>query len=200
VGPTHYTPWIIQALESARSRGLRLPVLINSSGYESRECLVLWKGHAQIYLMDLKYGDNVTGRALSGVDDYWDAAKGAIAHLWETVGPLELDGEGGATKGLMVRHLVLPGMLSNPFSVLEFLSELSLEIPVSIMSQYNPRYYDGDVEEMKRRITPEEYRVVTERAASLGFETIYCQGLEAPDLYNPDFDEERPFDDALKFF
>jgi hypothetical protein len=75
-----------------------------------------------------------------------------------------------------------------------------LEIPLSIMSQYNPQYYIGNIEEMKGHITPGEYQVVIERASSLGFETIYAQDMEAPSLYNPDFDSPRPFDDVLKLF
>jgi len=68
------------------------------------------------------------------------------------------------------------------------------------MSQYNPRFYRGDIAEMKRRITPEEYQVVIERATNLGFETIYCQDLEAPSTYNPDFGMDKPFDDVIKMF
>ena len=200
VSPTHYTPSVLAAIESARLLGLKIPILMNSSGYESRECLERWRGHAQIYLMDLKYGDNVIGKTLSGVDNYWDMARQAITYIWETTGPLDLDCEGKAICGLIVRHLVLPSMLSNPFPVIDFLAELSLEIPLSIMSQYNPKYYIGNIEEMKRHITPDEYQVVIERASMLGFETIYAQDMEAPSLYNPDFDSPRPFDDVLKLF
>lgn len=200
VSPTHYTPSIITAIVTARALGMKLPILVNSSGYETRECLELWKGHAQIYLMDLKYGDNHSGKVLSGVDDYWDVAREAITYLFETAGVLDLDSEGKASSGLMVRHLVLPGMLSNPFSVLEFLSGLSLEMPVSIMSQYNPEYYHGDLSEMRRRITSDEYATVMARATALGFETLYCQDMEAPSTYNPDFRAEKPFDDMIKLF
>lgn len=200
VSPTHYTPSVIEAIVIARTLGLKLPILVNSSGYETPECLGLWKGHAQIYLMDLKYGDNHTGKVLSGVHDYWDVAKQAVAHLYESAGVLVSGSEGKAVSGLMVRHLVLPGMLSNPFSVLEFLSELSPEIPVSIMSQYNPEYYQGDLPEMRRRITSDEYTTVIERATAFGFETLYCQDMEAPSTYNPDFGSERPFADMVKLF
>jgi len=200
VSPTHYTPSVITAIVKARALGMKLPILVNSSGYETQECLERWKGHARIYLMDLKYGDNHSGKVLSGVDGYWDVARQAIAYLFETEGVLNLDSEGKASSGLMVRHLVLPGMLSNPFSVLEFLSELSLGIPLSIMSQYNPQYYHRDMSEMKRRITSDEYQAVIERATALGFETIYCQDMEAPSTYNPDFSLERPFADMIKLF
>lgn len=198
VSPTHYTTWILDAIESARSSGLKIPIVINSSGYETRECLDLWKGYARIFLMDLKYGDNHTGKALSAVSDYWDRASEAIAYLWETVGPLELDGEGKAVRGLMVRHLLLPGMLSNPFSVLEFLSGLSVEVPLSLMSQYNPRFYHGELPEMRRAVTRDEYQVVLERAIDLGFTTIFSQDMESCATYNPDFDSSSPFGDLKK--
>ncbi len=195
VSPTHYTPWVCDAVASARTRGLKVPVLVNSSGYETRECLEVWREHAQIFLMDLKYGDNATGSALSGVDDYWDAARQAISYLYGAIGPLVNDPAGRAVQGLMVRHLVLPGMRSNPFAVLEFLAGLSTGIPLSLMSQYNPVHYRGDLPDMRRRITPEEYRVVLDRAEELGFETVFCQDLDAANTYNPDFDADHPFDD-----
>lgn len=198
VSPTHYTPWIIESIEMARAAGMGLPVLVNSSGYETRQCLEAWKDHAGIYLMDLKYGDNATGRVLSGVTDYWDVARDAIVYLHETAGPLVVDSGGRAVSGLMVRHLVLPGMISNPFSILEFLAELSTAIPVSIMSQYNPAFYSGEMPDMMRPLDAGEYQVVIERAIALGFDTIYSQDMDASATYNPDFTSECPFNDLNK--
>ena len=198
VSPTHYASRIIEAVKRARSAGLHLPVMLNSSGYESIESLKCWAGRAHLYLMDLKYGDNEAGRMFSRVSDYWDRAREAIAHLWETVGPLRLDGEGRAVSGLIVRHLVLPGMRSNPFAVLEFLAGLSLEIPVSIMSQYNPHTYTGDMPDMKRPLLPDEYQVVLERAVDLGFSTVFVQDLDASSAYTPDFQSEVPFGDIRR--
>ena len=198
VSPTHYTPWVIESIGQARDLGMGLPVVLNSGGYETIPCLEQWRGHAGIYLMDLKYGDNETGRVLSGVPDYWDTAREVIAYLWEAAGALEVDPGGRAVRGLLVRHLVLPGMRSNPFAVLEFLAEISPGIPVSIMSQYNPAFYDGELPDMRRPLGFDEYRVVLERAFDLGFETIYYQDLDAPGTYNPDFTAERPFDDVAR--
>ena len=200
VSPTHFAPRIIQALDIARGKGLDLPVMLNSSGYESIESLTRWRDKAHLYLMDLKYGDNETGRMLSRVNDYWDRAREAVAHLWETFGPLRLDEEGRAVSGLIVRHLVLPGMRSNPFAVLEFLAGLSPEIPVSIMSQYNPRTYTGDISEMKRPLLREEYDAVLERAVDLGFSTLFIQDMDASSSYIPDFQSEVPFGDHHRIF
>jgi putative pyruvate formate lyase activating enzyme len=198
VSPTHFAPAAIEAVDLARGKGLRLPVMLNSSGYERVDALERWEGRAGLFLMDLKYGDNETGRLLSRVTDYWDRAREAIRFLREAHGELVLDSGGAAVSGLMVRHLVLPGMRSNPFSVLEFLAGLSLDIPVSIMSQYNPAFYEGDIPEMKRTLGKEEYDVVLERACDMGFTTIYGQDMEAVETYVPDFDSEIPFGDQVR--
>lgn len=195
VTPIHYTPLILESLRSAQDLGMNLPVVVNSGGYEKVSTLKHWKDHADIYLMDLKYGDNAIGGKLSDAPDYWDIAREAIAFLFESAGPLRTDQDGAAVSGLIVRHLVLPGMLSNPFSVLEFLAGLSLEIPVSIMSQYNPCFYQGDISDMRRALLEEEYEVVLERACELGFSTIFSQDMDANDSYMPDFDGSRPFGD-----
>ncbi|HHO75855.1 MAG TPA: radical SAM protein [Deltaproteobacteria bacterium] len=195
VTPTHYTYEILDALDRAHDLGLSLPVIINSSGYEAVSTLELWKDHADIYLMDLKYGDNPTGSILSNVGDYWDVARQSIAYIFESAGVLRMDQEGRGVAGLVVRHLVLPGMLSNPFAVLDFLSDLSVEIPVSIMSQYNPDPYRGDINDMKRPLVKDEYETVLERALELGFSTIFKQDMDACRMYVPDFKATDPFGD-----
>lgn len=200
VSPTHVAPEIRRSLCLAVEQGLHLPVVLNSSGYESIEGLEAWKGSADIYLMDLKYGDNEAGKALSRVPDYWDRTKVAIEYVWREYGPLQTDPQGGGMKGLIVRHLVLPGMRSNPFAVLEFLAELSLDIPVSIMSQYNPCFYRGASSEMSRALSPEEYEVVLERAVDLGFETVFTQDMGSSSTYVPDFSRDTPFGDCIRVF
>jgi putative pyruvate formate lyase activating enzyme len=197
VSPTHYTPQIFESLSKAKDMGLNLPIMVNSSGYEDINTISKWYEQANLYLMDLRYGDNQTGNILSKTPDYWDRAREVIRHIWEHIGPLEIDKHGRATKGIIVRHLLLPCMLSNPFSVLEFLAELSLRIPLSIMAQYNPAFYQGEVEAMKRPISKNEYQVVIDKALDLGFETIYTQDLASPITYSPDFHAAKPFNDQL---
>lgn len=147
--------------------------------------------------MDIKYGDNLTGRQLSPVADYWDRTREAVTWLWDKVGALRTDASGAAVSGLLIRHLVLPGMISNPFAVLEFIAELSPRIPVSIMAQYDPTFYEGENPELHRRVSAAEYAVVLERAAELGIETVFAQSLDAPQSYTPDFTAARPFGDGL---
>ncbi len=200
VSPTHFAPAIRRSLALAAGLGLDLPIVLNSSGYESVEGLEAWMGSADIFLMDLKYGDNETGKTLSRVSDYWDRAREAIEYVWKEYGPLQIDAQGKGIRGLIVRHLVLPGMRSNPFAVLEFLSGLSPEIPLSIMSQYNPGFYRGELSEMGRPLSPEEYEVVVERALDLGFATVFAQDMDSPATYVPDFSLETPFGDCLRIF
>jgi len=200
VSASHYTPQVIKSIKQAVKHGLSIPVMLNSGGYESLETLRLLNDHVQIYLLDLKYGDNVTGKTLSSVPNYWDVAKRAISLAWEMAGPLETDSSGRAVKGLIIRHLVLPGMLSNPFSVLEFLAGISTDIPVSIMSQYSPMYYKGDISLMKRPVEKDEYTVVLKRAMDLGFSTIYTQNIDSTETYLPDFQKDSPFGDYQRFF
>ncbi len=200
VSPTHFTPWIIESLRLAKGQGLNLPVMINSSGYERVETLKLWEGHGDIYLMDIKYGDNETGKRLSSVPDYWDRCREAVSYLWERYGALRTDRDGRALSGLIVRHLVLPGMISNPFSVLEFISGLSPDIPVSIMAQYNPGFYRGDMPDMQRVLSHDEYEVVLDRAEHIGFTTVFIQDMESVVTYLPDFRSDEPFGDHKKVF
>ena len=196
VTPTHFSPQIIESLDIAKSRGLYLPIVINSGGYESIETLEMWKDHAAIWLMDIKYGDNATGKLLSNVKDYWDVSRQAVSWIFERFGPLVTDASDLAASGLIIRHLVLPGMLSNPFSVLEFIAALSTGIPVSIMSQYSPAFYTGELPEMKRTLLQEEYDTVIERAVEMGFETIYAQDIVSHEVYMPDFAKPCPFNDC----
>lgn len=197
VSSSPYAPHLVECLALARAGGLSIPAVLNSSGYERIETLALLLPYISIYLMDIKYGDNNTGRQLSAVADYWDRTREAVAWLWEKVGALQTDAAGAAVSGLLIRHLVLPGMISNPFAVLEFIAELSPRIPVSIMAQYNPAFYDGENPELHRRVSDAEYAVVLERAAELGIETVFAQSLDAPQSYTPDFTAVRPFGEGL---
>jgi len=195
VSPTHFALPLAEALSEARRRGLKLPVMLNSSGYESIATLEALRPYIDLYLMDIKYGDNQTGGRLCQVRDYWDTTRQAISWCWETAGALRLDAAGAGIAGLIVRHLVLPGMLSNPFAVLEFVAGLSLEIPVSLMSQYDPGFYTGEIDEMRRALDKAEYAVVLERAAELGIQTVFAQDMDCVQSYTPDFQASRPFGD-----
>jgi len=196
VSPTHYAIVLAEALSEARRRGLKLPVVLNSSGYESIATLERLRPYIDIYLMDIKYGDNQTGARLCQVRDYWDKTRRAVSWCWETSGALREDAAGAGVAGLIVRHLVLPGMLSNPFAVLEFVAGLSREIPLSLMCQYDPGFYRGELPEMRRSLDEAEYAVVLERASELGIQTVFAQDMDSVRHYSPDFQALHPFGDG----
>ncbi len=197
VTPTHYADQLVLSLEAARKCGLVLPVVLNSSGYEDIKTLKMLSPYIDIYLMDMRYGSNEAGLFTGGIPDYWDAAMNAVEFAWREKGPIKTDEAGRASSGLIVRHLLLPGMLSKPFSVLDFLACLSLKVPLSLLAQYNPRFYTGEIPEMKRPVTHDEYQAVLLRAIDLGFETIYAQDIDSQESYAPDFKNLYPFNDGI---
>ncbi|HEY9161261.1 MAG TPA: radical SAM protein [Desulfomonilia bacterium] len=197
VTPTHYADELILSLDAAKSKGLVIPVVLNSSGYEDIKTLKMLSPHIDIYLMDMRYGSNEAGLFIGGIPDYWARAMDAVEFAWREKGPIKTDKTGRALSGLIVRHLLMPGMLSKPFSVLDFLACLSLKVPLSLLSQYNPRFYTGEIPEMKRAVTYEEYQAVLSRAIELGFETIYAQDIDSQESYAPDFTNFYPFGDGI---
>jgi putative pyruvate formate lyase activating enzyme len=197
VTPTHYAERLLLSLEIAKDSGLSIPIILNSSGYENIDTLKMLLPYIDIFLMDIRYGDNLSGQTIGGVKDYWDIARDAVEFLHREKGVLKTDEYGGAVSGLIVRHLVLPGMLSNPYPVLEFLACISHKIPVSILSQYNPAFYKGNVTEMHRRVTEDEYKKVVGRAVELGFGTVFTQDTDSCDSYFPDFSRLQPFEDGI---
>ena len=139
VSPSHQIPQVLQGLLVAAQRGLRLPIVYNTSAYDDVDMLQLLKGIVDIYMPDLKYADTVIGRRLSKVPDYPAVAQAAIKEMHRQVGDLELDEEGLAIRGLLVRHLVLPDNLAGSGEVMQFLARgISRDTYVHIMDQYHP--------------------------------------------------------------
>lgn len=156
VSPTHLAPQIILALRAAKERGFHLPVVWNSGGYERTETLKMLEGLVDIYMPDAKYSDNAIAKELSGADDYWDICRAALREMHRQVGDLVVEG-GVARRGLLVRHLVLPGGLSGTEEVVKFLAELSPDTFLNLMDQYYPCYKAHTRPPLDRRITREEY-------------------------------------------
>jgi len=158
VTPSHWTPQIIAAVTLARRAGLALPIVWNSSGWEKVETLRLLDGVVDIYLPDLKYGDDASAKRCSGVPDYWSTATAALTEMSRQVGRLTLDDDGLAVRGLIVRHLVLPDGLAGTRRVLEWIAEhLPVGTAVSLMGQYFPA---GDALAdpiLGRPLDPDEY-------------------------------------------
>jgi putative pyruvate formate lyase activating enzyme len=177
VTPTHQVPQILEALDQAAGAGLRIPTVYNSGGYESVDTLRLLGGVIDIYMPDVKYGDNDPGLKYSGVPDYWDRCREAVVEMHRQVGNLEIrrvacDDGGTATiavRGLLVRHLVLPESLARSEQVFRFLAyEVSRDTFINIMAQYRPAYRAQSFPELSRRITPDEYRAAVEQARRFG--------------------------------
>lgn len=200
VSPTHFAPQLAAAIAAAARRGLGLPIVYNTNGYDSVELLRGLEGFVDIYLPDLKYADPETGRQYSRVRDYPAHARAALAEMWRQVGPLRLDERGIARRGMIVRHLVLPNGLADSEESLAWLKETcGTEVTLSLMAQYYPAHLVAKQPErwalLGRGVTAREYSRVVERAQRLGFTDLLIQDEAlAPEFYRPDFEKEHPFE------
>ena len=158
VSPSHVVPQILEALLIAVEKGLSIPIVYNTSSFDSLESLRLLDGVVDIYLADLKYLSREYGRKYSKVRDYPSHAMSAIREMYRQVGPLKVDGKGIAIRGLLIRHLVLPNDLSTTAEVMDFLKSIDPEMAVNVMSQYRPCHRAWDYPELSRRITFEEFQ------------------------------------------
>lgn len=170
VTPSHYVPQILEALVAARAMGLTVPLVYNSGGYDSVETLRLLEGIFDIYMPDMKYGsDEEMALKYSNAPEYTRYAKAAILEMHRQVGDLEIDDDGVAAKGLLVRHLVLPAGAAGTAEVVRFLSqEVSGNTCLNVMAQYRPEYKACGYSEFDRGITAQEYRVAVRMAADAG--------------------------------
>lgn len=178
VSGTIYVPHILSALEKAAARGLRLPIVYNTSGYESIETLQLLDGVVDIYLPDAKYSDDSQARAYSRADNYWEINKSALREMHRQVGELICDQQGIAQHGLIIRHLVLPHHIGGSMAILEFIAqELSPKTFISIMSQYQPRHLAHQFSGLKRTLKKEEYEPVLQKLPELQLENGWIQEM-----------------------
>jgi len=196
VSPSHMIFQMADAISEAKVKGLAVPVVYNSNGYDSVDALRQIRGLVDIYLPDIKYMDNGLGKRLSGVHDYADTVPGVLREMLQQVGHLQMDEEGTAVRGLLVRHLVLPGCLDNSRTCLRFLADLSPALYVSIMSQYSPQFKAGVYPGIDRALTEDEYDEITDYALELGLENAFIQELASQDHYLPDFARDSPFSPA----
>ena len=169
VSPTHVVPQILAALSIAAREGLCLPLVYNSGGYDSLDTLALLDGIVDIYMPDCKYANAQVGWRLSGVPDYPEVNQAAVLEMHRQVGDLVVDENGVAQKGLLVRHLVLPGDLAGTAQVARFLAEeVSTNTYLNAMGQYRPCFKAGELPPLDRRITDAEYRHALRLAGEAG--------------------------------
>ncbi len=173
VTPTHQVPMIVESILLAKDRGLDIPIVYNSGGYESLETIKLLEGIIEIYMPDLKYMSGRYSKKYSLAEDYPEVAKSAIKEMHKQVGDLIIDRRGIAVRGLLVRHLVLPDDIAETEKVVRFIAdEISLNTYINIMDQYRPCYRAHEFPELSRRISTDEYRDAINIALRVGLKRI----------------------------
>lgn len=193
VTATHFLPWILPALQRAAQRGLHIPIVYNSSGYEHASTMVLLQGIVDIYLPDMKYGDDDAALQFSGTARYPSFNHATIREMFRQTGPLQTDTSGIAQRGTIIRHLVLPAGSAGSDAVLEFLLQTfdSEDITISLMAQYRPLYKACNHPEINRTITATEYKKAKSLFINAGFGGFYQEHGTLNDAFIIDFTRRK---------
>ena len=184
-----YAYQIIEAIKIARKKGLNIPIIYNSNGYENVQTIKDLNGYIDVYLPDLKYYDNDLGLKYSGIKNYFEYASKAILEMYKQVGSPKFDKNGNILKGLMIRHLVLPNNIENSKNVLKWIKEnIDENVYINIMAQYFPTYKAKGIKELNRKLSKEEYEEIENFVYGLNIKNGYMQELgEHEEEYVPDF-------------
>ncbi len=184
-----YVIHIIEAIKIAKQKGLTIPILYNTSGYESLETLKKLEGYIDIYLPDFKYYDNNLALRLSGVRNYREITTKALIEMQKQVGDNIYDEKGMLKKGMIIRHLVLPNNIQNSKDVLKWIKEnMNSDITISLMAQYFPTYKATEDNQINRKLTKEEYEEIEQYLYDLDIKNGYIQDLEdEEEQYVPKF-------------
>lgn len=211
VSPTHFSAQILQSIDVAAKKGLTLPIIYNTNGYDSVEMLKLYNGIADIYLPDLKYGDDEFAKSYSKIDNYFEKSKLAVKEMFRQVGDelmyetipnlphaSGLASEGKekhsniVVRGLIIRHLVLPNDLAESEKVFQFIAEeLSPNVHISLMSQYNPMHKANKDILISRKIRESEYERVLDLMDKYGLKNGWIQEMDSHENYLPEFNKDR---------
>ena len=188
VTPTHYTEQICSAIDIAKSRGLKLPIVWNSNAYENISTLELLRGRVDIFLPDVKYFDDEAAKNFSAAPNYFSIAAAAVKKMFELVGSAQFV-NGQMIRGVIVRHLVLPNFRGDAIKIVDWLHEtFSDEIFISLMNQYTPLHRAHEQKKISRKLTTFEYDSVVEHAAELGIKNCFVQiGRTADAKFIPNF-------------
>ena len=186
---THYIPQIVEAIKIAKSNGLKIPILFNCGGYESVEALKLLDGYIDIYLPDFKYYDDKYSVKYSNAKHYSDYVKAAIDEMFNQVGKCEFDERGIIKKGVIVRHMMLPGLLFDSKKIIDYLYEKYVDdIYLSIMSQYTPMENVKNYPEINKTVGKKYYDTLINYATLIGIKNAYIQdGGSVGESFIPDF-------------
>jgi putative pyruvate formate lyase activating enzyme len=195
VSPSHMIPQMKAIIRRLRADGYHPITVYNTNSYDKAETLRSLEELIDVYLPDFKYSDPLLAKKWSDAKDYFDVAGIAIREMYRQKGNVvHLNEEGIAERGVIVRHLVLPGETLNSINVLKFLAEeISPRISISLMSQYYPVPGVSHINKLNRSIYKEEYEEVLEEMNRLGFTKGWIQGYDSPSTYFPDFDSDTPF-------
>lgn len=193
VTPTHFLPWILDSLYKACKAGLTIPVVYNCGGYEAAETLEILDGIVDIYLPDMKYGDDEAARLYSGAEDYVRINQEAIRIMFRQVGPLRTNAQGVAYRGLCIRHLVLPNELAGSELIEHFLQSHfdPQDICISLMAQYRPLHKAKDIPQLARRTSLQEYEKAKELFISAGFGGYYQEADKLDTSFCIDFSTRK---------
>ena len=178
VTPTSYVPQIIEAIKIARKKGLNIPIVYNTNGYENIETIKMLDGYVDIYLPDLKYYYNDIAKKYSKIDNYFEIATKAIKEMEKQIGKTVIDENGIMKKGIIIRHLVLPNNIENSKKILKWIREnMNNDTYISVMAQYFPTYKAKEDLELNRKLTKQEWREIEEYIEKLGIENGFIQEL-----------------------
>lgn len=190
VTPTHYVPQIIEAIKSSKSKGLNIPILYNTNSYENPATIKSLKGYVDVYLADLKYYKDQYAIKYSNAKDYFFHATKAIDEMYTQVGQVEFDHEGMIKRGLIIRHLMLPGLLFDSKKIIDYIyNSYGDSVFISLMNQYTPMYRASEYPEINKKIKPKHYDSIIEYCLGLGIKNAFIQDSgTASEAFVPDFD------------
>lgn len=190
VTPTSYTAQIIEAIKIAKNKGLHIPIIYNTNGYENIETIKKLEGYIDVYLPDLKYYYNKIGKRYSKIDNYFEITTKAILEMYNQVGKTLLAERGIIKKGLMIRHLVLPNNIENSKKILKWIKEnINDDVYINVMAQYFPTYKAKEDEKLNRKLTQNEFKEIENFVYELDIKNGYMQELgEHEEEYVPKWD------------
>ncbi len=196
VSPSHYIAQITESIYLATQKGLYIPIVYNSNGYDNPESIFYLNGIIDIYLPDIKYASDLYARKYSAAKEYVKNTRKAVLEMYKQVGDLVTNENGIAISGLIIRLLVLPNDISETIDTLRWIkANLGTTVFISLMSQYYPANKADKVPLLSRKLNFREYQKVEDELISLGFSNGFLQGIEAPDYYRPDFERDaHPFE------
>lgn len=190
VTPSHFVPQIIKSLDAAKSKGLALPVVYNCGGYENVETIKLLRGYIDVYMPDMKYFSDKYAMEYSAAPDYFNIAKSAIDEMYNQVGKPIFDKRRIMQKGVIVRHMMLPGLLFDTKKIIDYLyGTYKDDIYISLMSQYTPMPNVGSIPKLNRSLNPKLYSAMIEYCLELGVKNAFIQDeSSAEGSFIPDFE------------